>query len=445
MPPVHHAPRAPVAPPSGAPSPSSPGSVAPAPVAASLLLVALAPFAIGYLFSYLYRGANAVVAGDLVAELGLSAGELGLLTAAYLGAFAAFQVPLGILLDRYGPRRVQGTLVLVGATGAFLFSIGRDAATLTLGRALIGIAFSGGLMSCFKAVVIWVAEPRRALANACLMSMGGLGLLLSTTPLEYAARTLGWRGAFLALAITTFAVGLLILFVVPERGTAISTERLATQIRQMGRIYGDRVFLAIVPLLGTTAGTHIGLQTLWAGPWFRDVVGLDRAGAANALFVMAIAFIASILLSGVIADRLVRRGFSLLSVVLGFLAIYFVAQVGLLLNPTDPIVSLVLWCVFGATGHVAVIAYPWFGRYFGSALSGRSSTAINLLLFGWAFVAQYGVGAILDRFPTSGGKYAPEAYQWAIGIFLAVQLLTLAWYVLNRQRIARAETISLQS
>src|SRR5262245_24144430 len=162
--------------------------------------MALTPFAFGYFLTYLLRAVNAVVAPDLVAEIGLGAAELGLLTAAYLGAFALFQLPLGVLLDRYGPRRVQATLLGVAAVGSLLFAFGRDALTLTVARAIIGLGFAGGLMSSFKAVVIWVPEPRRALANACVMSFGALGLLTATAPTELAVHAIGWRAVFVALA-----------------------------------------------------------------------------------------------------------------------------------------------------------------------------------------------------------------------------------------------------
>ena len=147
-----------------------------------MALKVLTPFALGYFLTYLLRAVNAVVAPDLVSELGLDAAELGLLTAAYLGAFAIFQLPLGVLLDRYGPRRVQAALVAVAGAGCVLFAIGSNGLTLTVARAMIGMGFAGGLMSGFKAVVLWVPEPRRALANAFVMSFGALGLLTATAP-----------------------------------------------------------------------------------------------------------------------------------------------------------------------------------------------------------------------------------------------------------------------
>ena len=96
----------------------------------ALLVSVLAPFALGYFLSYLFRAVNAVVGPDLAADLGLSATGLGLLTSAYLFAFALFQLPLGVLLDRFGPRRVQAALLACAAAGSLLFAIGHGLATL---------------------------------------------------------------------------------------------------------------------------------------------------------------------------------------------------------------------------------------------------------------------------------------------------------------------------
>ena len=130
-----------------------------------LAITVIAPFSCGYFLSYMYRAINAVVAPNLVADLGLSASELGLLTAAYLFAFAGFQIPLGMALDRYGPRRVQTTLLLVAAVGSLGFAVGDGLWTLGFARALIGLGFAGGLMAGFKAVVLWFPYERHALAN----------------------------------------------------------------------------------------------------------------------------------------------------------------------------------------------------------------------------------------------------------------------------------------
>jgi predicted MFS family arabinose efflux permease len=396
---------------------------------AAIALTVLAPFAFGYFLSYLFRAVNAVVGPVLAADIGLSATELGLLTSAYLFAFALFQLPLGVLLDRYGPRRVQFGLFTCAAAGSLLFAIGQDVVVLTLARALIGLGFAGGLMSGFKAVVLWVPPPRRALANAAIMSFGALGMLVATVPVELAVLAVGWRAVFVGLALITLVVASVILLAVPERAEGRS-ESFAQQIRSIVPIYRDRMFWRLAPLLALTGGTHIAILTLWAGPWFRDVAGLDRMAVANHLMVMAIGFLVGILSSGMVADWLGRRGVGLLTVMLGFLGIFFVAQLAVVLQLTS--LTLPIWFLFGMFGQVAVLAYPWLSSHYGAALSGRTNTAVNLLLFLTAFAVQYAIGAIIDLFPATASGYSPDSYRWAFGVFLALQLLSLLWYLAGR-------------
>jgi predicted MFS family arabinose efflux permease len=410
------------------PALSKPGTLA------AILVSVLAPFALGYFLSYLLRAVNAVVGPNLAADLGLSAAALGLLTSAYLFAFALFQLPLGVLLDRFGPRRVQAALLACAAAGSLLFALAQEIATLTFARALMGLGFAGGLMSGFKAVVLWVPEPRRALANAAIMSFGALGILVATTPTELAVQALGWRAVFVGLAAITFAVATLIFLAVPEQGTTAGGERLAGQVASLVRILRDPVFWRLAPLLATTAGTHIAIQTLWAGPWFRDVAALDRIGVANHLMAMAVAFLIGIVLSGAVADWFVRRGVDLLTVMLGFLALFLCSELAIVLQWTS--LNLLMWVVFGMTGQVAVLAYPWLSSYFGAALSGRANTAMNLILFLFAFGAQYAIGAIIDLFPPgAAGGYHPRGYQVGFGVFFAAQLLALLWYLLRRRSL----------
>jgi predicted MFS family arabinose efflux permease len=324
----------------------------------------------------------------------------------------------------------------VAALVCWLLVLGGGPPTLTGARAIIGMGFAGGLMSGFKAIVIWVPEPRRALANACVMSFGALGLLMSTAPTELAVQTVGWRMVFIGLAIMTAAVALMILTLVPEPNAPSAAEPLLQQVRQLVRIFQDRAFLAIAPLLASTAGTHIAIQTLWAGPWFRDVAGFDRLGVANHLFAMGVAFLVGILVSGAIADWFVRRGFSELTVMTGFLILYLIAQLGIVLELTE--FTLAFWLVFGMSGQVAVLAYPWLSSRFGPALSGRANTAMNLLLFLTAFAIQYAIGAIIGLFPQgASGGYDPRSYQAAFGVFLILQLASFALFVAKR-RLFRA-------
>ena len=395
-----------------------------------ILLLALGPFAAGYFLSYLYRAVNAVVAPDLTAELSLSAGELGLLTAAYLFGFAGFQIPLGVLLDRYGPRRVQAGLICVAATGALMFAVAGSAIGLSFGRMLIGIGSAGGLMAGFKAVAIWVQPDRRALVNAIIMATGGLGILMATVPAEWASQTFGWRGMFYGLVAITVTVAAFIFFAVPEKSTETKPTTLKQQLAAIGAIYRDAAFWRLAPFVATTCGSHIAIQTLWAGPWLKDNAGFDRDGVAESLGLMAISFLVGTLASGAVADWLGRRGIGLLKVMIGFSILYLSSLAVIVFRLPVPI--LPTWMIFAMFGQAGILCYPWLALHFGVEQSGRANTAMNFLVFTFAFTCQYLIGAIIDLWPlTSTGGYDPQGYQIGIGIFLALQLAGLAWFLIK--------------
>lgn len=393
-----------------------------------LVMSVLVPFAAGYFLSYLYRAINAVVAPDLVRDIGLEATELGVLTAAYLIAFALFQLPLGVLLDRFGPRRVQTVLLLSAAVGSVLFAFGTSMTALSAARALIGLGFAGGLMAGFKAVVLWFAPSRHALANAWIMAMGGLGMLTATVPAELTIQAVGWRGLFLIAAAITVTVAALIFFVVPEHSDQAALRPLREQLRDVTRIYHDRFFWRIAPLVALTAGSHIGIHTLWAGPWFRDIAAFDRDGVALHLLVIAVSFLLGTLLGGIVADRLGRRGIDQLQVMLGALILFMFSQLAIVLELMP--LNLIMWVVFGMTGQLGVLAYPRLADHFGRALSGRAQTAANLVLFLTAFGVQAAIGAVIDLYPTGAdGGYDPRGYRTAFSILLVAQVLALIWYL----------------
>ena len=396
----------------------------------------LLPFAAGYFMSYLLRAVNAVVAPDLVKDVGLSPAQLGLLTAAYLGAFALFQLPLGVLLDRYGPRRVQAGLLSLAALGCLAFAFAPGFIGLFTARALIGLGFSAGLMASYKSVR-HLGSHRAPLARQHLHHGGGRhgrdrrhgANRVPGEPHRLAKHLRGLRR-------TDHAGGDLHPVGCPTQRHGGCARSLATQFAQMMAILKTPLFWRVAPLLGLTSGIQIGIQTLWAGPWFRDVMGLTREEVARHLLFMAVAFMVGILSAGVIADRLGRRGIGPMQVLLGFNIIYFIAQAIIVFRIEG--LMFPAWLGVAAFGQVAVLAFPWFAAHIGKDLAGRSNATINFAMFVAAFSSQYLVGLIIGLFPATATGYSPEGYSWAIGIFLVLQLFAFLWYLLGSPHKERA-------
>ena len=399
----------------------------PAPLATAVLTVFL-PFAGGYFLSYLYRTVNAVLAPRLVAEIGIGPADLGLLTAAYFLTFAAFQIPLGVLLDRFGPRRVQSLLLCFAAAGAFLFSQGDDLTALMAGRALIGLGVAGGLMASFKAITLWFPRERWALVNGCFLAMGGLGALSATAPTEYALQFTDWRGVFMILAGLTLLVALVIFSVTPERAVE-GGSTLKQALKGTARVFTDRLFWRIVPLSVPVVSIGLAVQGLWIGPYLREVAGLSDAVVAGYLFWTAASLTAGFLIAGFLADRLERLGLSLPTSFFLLALAFMGAQVPIVFQWQPD--ALWPWVLFALTGNGTAIVFAVLSRHFPVSLSGRANTALNLLVFAGALTAQYVIGAIIELFPAGAdGLGAPEGYRAAFGAFLGLQVLGAIWYLL---------------
>ena len=395
----------------------------------TLLLRVLLPFAAGYFLSYLYRTVNAVIAPELTEDFSLAAADLGLLTSTYFLTFAAFQLPLGVLLDRYGPRRVEAGLLLLAALGALLFAYAAEMADLLLARGLIGLGVSACLMASFKALVLWFPRGQLPMVNGWVMAAGGLGALTATAPVEMLLGFTDWRGLFLGLSLLTLLTAALIFTLVPEHPEHRSSEDFPSQLRGLGSVFHSGLFWRLAPLTTLSQATALSVQGLWAGPWLHDVAGLDRQGVARGLLFIACAMVAGFLTLGGMAYRLSQWGVPPVAVTLVGMIIFMLVQALLLLAPALPV--LVLWMPFGFFGTTGILAYAVLSQHFEGRLAGRVNTAINLLVFVGAFAAQWGVGAIVGAYPAEeAGRYAPSGYRTAFCTLLLLQLLALAWYFL---------------
>jgi MFS family permease len=270
----------------------------------SLILRVFLPFVAGYYIAYLFRTINAVMAAPLTAELGLGADDLGLLTSVYFLTFAAAQIPIGILLDRFGPRRIQSALLVVAAVGSGLFAASDNFWMLLAGRALIGLGVASALTAGLKALVLWFPSERVPLLNGLMVMLGALGAVTATLPADLLLDLMGWRELFGLFAGLSAASAVLVYFVVPEAKLPASGAVLVG----LKTVYADPRFWRVAPLSASCIGTAWALQGLWAAQWLKDVDGFDRAEVVQHLFGMAVALSLGAILLGTAADRLRRRG-----------------------------------------------------------------------------------------------------------------------------------------
>ena len=399
----------------------------------ALILRVFLPFAFGYYLSYLFRTISALTAEPLTAEFGLTPSSLGLLASAYFLTFAAAQIPIGVFLDRYGPRQVQAVLLVMAAGGAALFGASDGFLSLLAGRALIGLGVAAALAAGLKATVLWFPKERVGLVNGWMVMLGALGAVTATTPSEWLLASIGWRELFEWLAMATaVAAGAVYLFV-PEAPPSPSA-KYSRPFAGLREIYVDPRFWRLAPLSATTIGTAWALQGLWAAPWLSDVEGLDRAALVNHLLAMAVALSIGAVLLGALATRLRRRNVEPQAVVGAVAALFMTVQTALILR--WPLPSYILWCLISVAGAVTVLSYAILASHFPKELAGRANAALNVIHIGGAFVLQELIGIVIERWPVEGTHHPMIAYQVAFGVNLALQLAAWIWFMWPRGQMA---------
>ena len=381
-------------------------------------------YAAGYFLSYGLRSVNAVIAPELIRDLGITSADMGLLTSAYFLAFGLFQLPLGLLLDRFGPRRVEAALLLLAAAGCALFGAGQTLTTLVLGRALIGLGVSSCLMASFKAFSQWFPVERLPSLTATIMVAGGLGALSASVPVEAALPLLGWRGMFyLFAALLVASAGF--LMTVPDRTALAHSEPLGQQVRTLLGIFGKRVFWRFAPQGCLCSGGFMAVQGLWAVPWLMEVNGAVRADAAGVLFLLGLAMLSGFVFVATCSRWLSRNGVAPMTLLTFGIGIGLLVEAAIIADLARP---AWLWPMLGLSFSLSNIAYSQLSAEFPVELSGRVNTALNLMVFVGAFGLQWGIGALVDGL-TVGGVARAQAFRITFSVLLVLQALAFGWYL----------------
>ena len=402
----------------------------------NLLLRVCLPFLAGYFLSYVYRAVNAVLGPQLATEFALSPADLGLLTGAYFFAFGLFQVPLGLLLDRYGPRRMDALLLLLAAAGAGLFITAQSFPGLLVGRTLIGLGVSAALMACFQAFVLWYPAERIGTMIAIAYAAGGFGAMAVSVPLELALRSFEWRSIFMLFIGVTLLVSAVLYFVVPERKAASDPEPFGVQLRGLAGVGRDPAFWRIAVAIGTSQCAAVSTFTLWMGTWMRDVAGFSASEVAQAMMAASLAIVLGYLFFGRIADSLARRGRSVLGLFAGGVAVSSLSFLPIVLGVKTG--SVLAWSVFTFCATAATLAHSIASRRYPVRMAGRVNTALNTFTFLGIFLGQWMVGIILARWPSTATGYAPEGYLYGLGVLWCVQAAGLAWLWSGRRLLDQA-------
>lgn len=374
-------------------------------------------FLAAYVLSQFYRSFLAVIAPELANELALDPQALGNLQAYWIAGFVAMQLPVGWALDRLGPRRTISILMLAAVAGALLFARARSAFDLNIAMALIGIGCSAIYMGAIY-VFGRINRPEQfALLCSWLLGIGAAGNLLAASPLAWAAASIGWRGAMLAMAGLTLLSALSVLALIrdPPR---IGSSGFFSGITGILTL---RALWPLLPLALVSYSVVLALRGLWAGPYFTDVHGLSAVERGHALLAMAAAMSAGAMIYGPLDRILGTRKW----VVVGGSTVTAACFLALGLASPSLTSAILLTAVLGAFGMTYGVLMAHGRSFVPDHLLGRGITLLNILLIGGTGLLQPISGALMN----AGGSY-----QMLFALFGLMLAAATAVYLLSKER-----------
>ena len=383
-----------------------------------------------FTFSQFYRSSIAVISPNLVEDLNLDTGDLGLISAAFFYAFAAMQIPVGLYLDSLGPRVLMTALSLVAAAGAAVFAYGESAAALIAGRLLLGVGMACNLMGPLKLITSWFSPLYFATLSAIFVSVGTAGNIAAATPLVWLTELLGWRTTFLLFAMCNLVITVLFYSIARDQPvdtpighrTAVTQVSFSVALSGILQLFSRRDYWLIS--IGTffRYGVYASVQALWAGPLLMVTMDISQFMTGNLLMAMSIGLIIGSPICGWISDSILR---SRKYVIMAGLAVMAVILITLAVLPGDTglLILFALFFGFGFSSGTGQIMYAHIKERMPIENAGTAMTGINFFTMTGVAFFLHGLGWVIKAFYPEG-SLAPEAFRLAFVFFGGCLVLT---------------------
>lgn len=381
-------------------------------------------FAATYFLAALLRAITATLAPSFSAEFDLGAADLGLLAGAYFLGFALLQLPLGAALDRWGPKRVELSLLALAVLGCALFALAVNFTQLVLARTLIGMGVAACLMAPLTYFRRHFSPAAQLRCNSWMLMTGSSGMVASTVPVQLLLPEWGWRGLFAALTL------LLGLGMVALKLGLPADSRPTRDASLPGARYRDVLthpeFVRLAPLGLVLYGGMIAMQALWAGPWLTQVCGWTPTQASRGLLLINLGMLLAFLGWGWLMPMLSHRGLQVRRMLVWGVPMNLLILVVIALQGSSA--GAVYWMAWCMATSVVALSQPALAQAFPVHMAGRALAAYNLAVFIGVFLLQWGIGAAIDLLRSRGLETA-DAFRFTLAGFAVLCAGSYGWFV----------------
>ena len=376
-----------------------------------------------FFYAFVHRNAPSVMVEDLMRDFAVGGAILGNLSAFYFYAYAGSQVPVGVLIDRFGPRRMISGAVAVAALGSVVFALADQLWLANIGRLLIGFGCAFSFAGALNYAAIWLPTRHFAALGGGAQAMGVLGGIVGQAPLGVAIEHFGWRPTTLALAVAGLALALACAVVLrdkPRRATGVDDHHGLLAGLKIAAVQPQTWLCALFGFSMTS--TMLTFGSLWGVPFFERAHNLSTVDAAKLASVLLIGWGIGAPLIGWISDRLQRR--RLMMSIGGMLSI--LGFIGAVYIPSMPLVGVgIALAIQGVGSSSMVLAFALAREHNPDWASGATIGIVNCLVVGSGAIMQPLSGYLLDlgwdgAMQDGARVYSEEAFRGAFLILPAI-------------------------
>ncbi|WP_369662490.1 nitrate/nitrite transporter [Variovorax sp. V15] len=378
----------------------------------------------GVALSQAFRTVGAIMASPLQADFHLSAQALGIFSGAFHFAFGAMQLFMGIGIDLHGVRRTVLVAFPVAIAGALLSAVSSSYLVLVVGQALIGVGCAPAFLVCTVFIARHFPPARFATVSGMVLAIGGVGMLVTGTPLAWLVQAYSWRAGFLVLALAAALAWLAIWFWVHEPATASAGKResVPEAIRQFGALFAMPHTLGIMVLGAVTYAAFISLRGLWLGPLMMERHGYSLVQSGNvALAVSVISLVGAPLFGRLDRSDAVSRRRWILVCGLGYAGLF--ALIAVLHSAWLDIAGMVL---IGVLSGFIVWQYADVRGAYPATLTGRAMAVFTMAMFLGVALMQWGTG-VAASIAAAHGADPLTAVLATIAALLVAGIAAFAW------------------
>tara|TARA_A100001011_G_scaffold173973_1_gene182622 strand:- start:241 stop:1452 length:1212 start_codon:yes stop_codon:yes gene_type:complete len=382
-------------------------------------------FAFGFFISNLVRSITATLTPVLTYEFDLTAGNLGLLAGGYFIGFSIMQIPIGFLLDKYGPKKIIGYFLIVAFIGTLSFAFAKSFSGLLISRIFIGVGVSACMMGPLTGYRVWFAEKYQQRANSWMLMVANIGFVSSTLPVQILLPYIGWRWIFILIALLIL-VSIILIFLFIPRWDNQEHKKTINENGGLALIWKNKFFISLVPLAFINYGGIQAIQTLWAGPWMLNISGYTPLQSATGLFWINITMLIAYFIWGYILPKITDHGISSIKLIkiglpVSYLVFFFIIYFGENAGSS-------LFAVYILTSIVISLTQPAVALNFPKALAGKSLTSLNVFLFSGTFFTQWGIGLIIDLCISKNFDIL-TSYRISFSVFLTLCILSYLFFI----------------